>query len=422
MAAIDAADRPVHPDDARIAGCQHVVFHAPGRDGADARAATSIHPGWLDRSPCGTGTSARLAQLHARGELAVGEAFVNESVIGTRFTGRVAEETTVGGRPAIVPEITGRAWITGHGAVPARRRGPVPGRLRPVTDVVVVGAGIVGAAVARELAVRGVRGHAARPRRGVERDDRARRGQRALLRQGRGAGARPRARRARALRRARGAARRRGADPPQGRADRAPGGRRPGPASPRGSRGVGDRRARGCSTPPRCARCEPELTGDAARRELLPGRPAVRSARDRAGARRARPPRPGPTVRDGLRGRRRRRPRGARPACARGRRAGRRRTPSCSPRAPWSRGARRRAPGLALPLEPRKGQLVRLAAPGAGPASATRSSTAPTCARSRSAGSRARGHAPSSRRRGRATCSSARRASGAASTRPSTPP
>jgi proline racemase len=115
IAAIDASDRPIHPEDPRIAGCRHVVFHAPGRDGADARAATSIHPGWLDRSPCGTGTSARLAQLHARGELAVGDSFVNESVIGTRFTGRVAEETTVGGRPAIVPEITGRAWITAMG-------------------------------------------------------------------------------------------------------------------------------------------------------------------------------------------------------------------------------------------------------------------------------------------------------------------
>src|SRR5688572_31651047 len=115
IAAIDAADRPVHRADERIAGCAHVVFHAPGRDGADARAATSIHPGWLDRSPCGTGTSARLAQLHARGELALGESFVNESVIGTRFIGRIAEETSVGGRPAIVPEITGRAWITAMG-------------------------------------------------------------------------------------------------------------------------------------------------------------------------------------------------------------------------------------------------------------------------------------------------------------------
>ena len=115
MAAIDAADRPVHPEDPRISGCHHVVLHEPGRDGADARAATSIHPGWLDRSPCGTGTSARLAQLHARGELGVGDAFVNASIIDTRFTGRIVEETAVAGRPAVVPEITGRAWITGTG-------------------------------------------------------------------------------------------------------------------------------------------------------------------------------------------------------------------------------------------------------------------------------------------------------------------
>jgi proline racemase len=126
MAAVNAADRPVHPLDERIAGCHHVVLHEPGRDGADARAATSIHPGWLDRSPCGTGTSARLAQLHARGELERGQAFVNESVIGTRFTGRIAEETEVAGRPAIVPEITGRAWVTGVGQYMLDPEDPFP--------------------------------------------------------------------------------------------------------------------------------------------------------------------------------------------------------------------------------------------------------------------------------------------------------
>jgi len=115
MAAINASDRPEHPEDPRIGGCRHVVFHEPGRDGADARAATSIHPGWLDRSPCGTGTSARLAQLHAHGQLELGAPFVNESVIGTRFTGRIVEQTTVAGRPAIIPEITGRAWVTAMG-------------------------------------------------------------------------------------------------------------------------------------------------------------------------------------------------------------------------------------------------------------------------------------------------------------------
>jgi proline racemase len=115
MAAINAADRPVHPGDARIHGCHHVVFHEPGRDGADAVAATSIHPGWLDRSPCGTGTSARMAQLHARGELALDVPFVNQSVIGTRFTGRLVGETDVAGVPAVIPEITGRAWVTAMG-------------------------------------------------------------------------------------------------------------------------------------------------------------------------------------------------------------------------------------------------------------------------------------------------------------------
>ncbi len=115
MAAINAADRPVHPGDARINGCHHVVFHEPGRDGADAIAATSIHPGWLDRSPCGTGTSARMAQLWARGELALGTDFVNQSVIGTRFTGRLVEEISVAGVAAVIPEITGRAWITAMG-------------------------------------------------------------------------------------------------------------------------------------------------------------------------------------------------------------------------------------------------------------------------------------------------------------------
>jgi proline racemase len=125
MAAVNE-DPPVHPEDPRIAGCRHVVFHAPGRDGADARNATSIHPGWLDRSPCGTGTSARMAQLHAHGELALGAPFVNESVIGTRFTGRLVGETAVGGLPAVVPEVTGRAWVTGMGQYLLDAEDPFP--------------------------------------------------------------------------------------------------------------------------------------------------------------------------------------------------------------------------------------------------------------------------------------------------------
>jgi proline racemase len=113
MKAINEAARPVHPENPAIVGCHHVQLVAPGSDARHSRHAMAIHPGWFDRSPCGTGTSARLAQLHARGEIKPGEEFVNESFIGGRFAGRIAEETTVAGRPAIVPTITGRAWVTG---------------------------------------------------------------------------------------------------------------------------------------------------------------------------------------------------------------------------------------------------------------------------------------------------------------------
>jgi proline racemase len=113
MAAIDATDRPVHPVDPAISGCKHVQFTAPGVDGSDSRNAMAIHPGWFDRSPCGTGTSARLAQLHARGELDLGVDFVNESLLGTRFTGRLVRADRVGDVDAVVPTVTGRAWITG---------------------------------------------------------------------------------------------------------------------------------------------------------------------------------------------------------------------------------------------------------------------------------------------------------------------
>jgi proline racemase len=122
----EAVPEPVHPVDERIRGCHHVVFHAPGRNGAHARNATSIHPGWLDRSPCGTGTCARMASLHERGELAIGEDFVNESIIGTRFVGRLVEEADVGGVAAVVPEVTGRAWITAMGQYLLDERDPFP--------------------------------------------------------------------------------------------------------------------------------------------------------------------------------------------------------------------------------------------------------------------------------------------------------
>ena len=113
MDAVNEHDRPVHPERDDINGCHHVYLKAPGSTGTLSRHAMAIHPGWFDRSPCGTGTSARMAQLHARGELRIGEDFVNESFIGTRFTGRLLGETTVGSLPAVLPSITGRAWVTG---------------------------------------------------------------------------------------------------------------------------------------------------------------------------------------------------------------------------------------------------------------------------------------------------------------------
>src|SRR5699024_10340031 len=107
------ADEPVHPEREDIRGVHHVYLAAPGSDAVHSRHAMAIHPGWFDRSPCGTGTSARMAQLRARGELALDTDFLNESFIGSRFVGRLVDTTTVGDHPAVVPTITGRAWITG---------------------------------------------------------------------------------------------------------------------------------------------------------------------------------------------------------------------------------------------------------------------------------------------------------------------
>jgi proline racemase len=113
MDAINSSDRPVHPEDPTINGCHHVYLEASGSDARHSRHAMAIHPGWFDRSPCGTGTSARMAQLWARGELPLHQDFINESYIGRHFVGRLVEETTVAGQPAVVPTIAGRAWVTG---------------------------------------------------------------------------------------------------------------------------------------------------------------------------------------------------------------------------------------------------------------------------------------------------------------------
>ncbi|MEU6742908.1 proline racemase family protein [Streptosporangium sandarakinum] len=126
MKAVNEEDEPIHPLDDGIRGCHHVHFTAPGSDARRSRHAMAIHPGWFDRSPCGTGTSARMAQLHARGELGLDTDFVNESFIGTRFVGRLVAETEVAGRPAVVPAITGRAWVTGTAQYFLDPRDPFP--------------------------------------------------------------------------------------------------------------------------------------------------------------------------------------------------------------------------------------------------------------------------------------------------------
>ena len=126
MAAINAQNRPQHPADELIGGCKHVQFLAPDSTARHSRNAMAIHPGWFDRSPCGTGTCARMAQLNARGELPLHTDFVNESFIGTAFTGRLVGQSTVGGLPAVRPEISGRAWITGTANYLLDPRDPFP--------------------------------------------------------------------------------------------------------------------------------------------------------------------------------------------------------------------------------------------------------------------------------------------------------
>jgi proline racemase len=103
-----------HPDNPAIAGVSIVQLAEPWQGvGAVSRNAVVIAPGRLDRSATGTGLSARMAVLHRRGLMAVGDAMTHASPIGSTFGGRILAEVEVGGRPAIVPAIRGSAWITG---------------------------------------------------------------------------------------------------------------------------------------------------------------------------------------------------------------------------------------------------------------------------------------------------------------------
>ena len=105
-----------HPENAEWRHFSFCLFAGPlTRTGADlsAKSAVAIQPGKVDRSPTGTAVSARMALMHAAGQMQVGETFTAQSIIGSKFHGRIAAEVRLGDLPAIIPEITGRAWITG---------------------------------------------------------------------------------------------------------------------------------------------------------------------------------------------------------------------------------------------------------------------------------------------------------------------
>jgi proline racemase len=104
---------PLNADWKHISFCQIAAPVHYENDIATAANAVVIRPGKIDRSPCGTGCSARMAVLHAKRQLAVGERFIGRSIIGSQFNCRIDSLTDIAGRPAIIPALSGRAWITG---------------------------------------------------------------------------------------------------------------------------------------------------------------------------------------------------------------------------------------------------------------------------------------------------------------------
>jgi proline racemase len=119
----------VHPLEPRYAGITQAEFTGPLRREGEmlvSQNAVIVSPGRVDRSPCGTGTSARLAVLHAKGLVDEDETFVHESLIGSRYVGRVESLTTVGDLPAVVPSIAGEAFITSIAQVGLDPADPFP--------------------------------------------------------------------------------------------------------------------------------------------------------------------------------------------------------------------------------------------------------------------------------------------------------
>lgn len=108
----------VHPEDESIHGCSHILWTGTSLEpSSTARGAVLYGEKAIDRSPCGTGTSARMAQWYAKGQLKVGEPFIHESIIGSTFKGMILAESTVGRHTAIIPSIEGWARITGYNTI-----------------------------------------------------------------------------------------------------------------------------------------------------------------------------------------------------------------------------------------------------------------------------------------------------------------
>jgi 4-hydroxyproline epimerase len=108
----------VHPENPTINTCTHILWAGKTiSPEATARNAVFYGDKAIDRSPCGTGTSARMAQWHAKGKLKKGDVFIHESIIGSKFIGRVEDEVTIGGKPAIIPSIEGWARVYGYNTI-----------------------------------------------------------------------------------------------------------------------------------------------------------------------------------------------------------------------------------------------------------------------------------------------------------------
>ncbi|MDA0997081.1 MAG: 4-hydroxyproline epimerase [Proteobacteria bacterium] len=123
--AVNATGSFVHPEQPAINRVTHIMWTGkPSKPEAHGRNAVFYGDKAIDRSPCGTGTSARLAQLHGKGKLKAGDTFVHESIIGSLFIGRIDAETTLGGKPAIVPSIAGWARIHGINTIFVDDRDP----------------------------------------------------------------------------------------------------------------------------------------------------------------------------------------------------------------------------------------------------------------------------------------------------------